>query len=213
MSPSKKATNAGKNKTIDRYIGNANAGGADAHSGPSGGATGEPGDGAPDDKTRMFEMCQEIYKSMSASVLEKLDERFDAFEAKFQSVLAVQADLQNRMAGQELATNAFEEQLGELETKYVELTMLVTQQQTRLLDLEARSRRHNIKIVGIKENSEAGRPTELVSKLIPKLLGEQHFSHPLKAQWQDGSDPEVFSDPAQAVAAHLRKKRSMTEKE
>ncbi|KAK5620138.1 hypothetical protein CRENBAI_001653 [Crenichthys baileyi] len=114
MSPPKKATNAGKNKTIDRYIGNANAGGADAHSSHSGGAAGEPGEGAPDDKTRMFEMCQEICKSVSASVLEKLDERFDAFEAKFQSVLAVQADMQNRMAGQELAINAFEGQLGGL---------------------------------------------------------------------------------------------------
>ncbi|MED6292101.1 hypothetical protein CHARACLAT_030273 [Characodon lateralis] len=108
------ATNAGKNKTIDGYIGNANAGGADAHSGHSGGAASEPGESALDNKTRMFEMCQEICKSVSVSVLEKVDERFDAFEAKFQSVLAVQADLQYRMGGQELATNAFEGRLEEL---------------------------------------------------------------------------------------------------
>ncbi|KAK5602942.1 hypothetical protein CRENBAI_019553 [Crenichthys baileyi] len=116
MSPPKKSTNAGKNKTIDGYIGNANAGGARTHSGHSSGPASEPGGGALDDKTRMFDMCQEICKSMSVSILEKLDERFDAFEVKFQSVLAVQADLQNRMAGQELATNALEERLGELKT-------------------------------------------------------------------------------------------------
>lgn len=135
-------------------------------------------DCAPGDKTKMLEMCQEICKTMSESILEKLDERFNTFEAKFQSVLAEQTDLQNCMVGQELETNAHEEHLGELETKCVELTKLVTQQQTKLLDLEACSRRH-IKIVGIKENSEEGRPTEFVSKLISKLLGKQHFPHPL----------------------------------
>lgn len=49
-----------------------------------------------------------------------------------------------------------------------------------MLDLEARSHRHNIKIVGIQEGEEEGKPTEFFSKLIPKLLGEEHFPHPVK---------------------------------
>lgn len=286
---------------MDGYIGGASANEANASAGHAGGAGGEPRDGAPGDKTQVLELCQEICKNMSASILEKLDERFDALEAKLQSVLAVQTDLQNRMLGQELAASAHEERLRELETKCVELTKIVTQQQTKLLDLEARSRRHNIKIVGIKENSEEGRPTEFVSKLIPELLGKQHFPYPLKVdrahrtlwpkpaagekprtiiarihhfqskeqilrpartqpleykgnkvlifpdytskvmsqrrafrnvmqalrkdgikfqlrypaqlqlQWQDDNTAEVFNDPDQAEAAHLRRKGSTTE--
>uniref|UniRef100_A0A087XKJ2 L1 transposable element RRM domain-containing protein n=1 Tax=Poecilia formosa TaxID=48698 RepID=A0A087XKJ2_POEFO len=176
---------SGKNKTMDGYIGGANANEANANvsSGHTGGTESEPRDSAPGEKTRLLEMCQEICKTMSASILAKLDECFDALEAKFQSVLAAQTDLQNRMVSQELATKAHEKCMGELETKF----------QTKLLDLEARSRRHNIKIVGIKENSEEGRPTEFVSKLIPELLGKQHFPHPLKV---DRAHRSLWPKPA-----------------
>lgn len=42
-------------------------------------------------------------------------------------------------------------------------------------DLEGRSRRNNIKIIGIPELEEGGKPTEFVEALIPKLLGEDNF--------------------------------------
>ncbi|ROI60077.1 LINE-1 retrotransposable element ORF1 protein [Anabarilius grahami] len=47
-------------------------------------------------------------------------------------------------------------------------------------DLEGRSRRLNVKIVGIKEGEEKGSPTDFVSKLIPELLGQDNFSRPIK---------------------------------
>lgn len=193
MPPPKKATNSGKNKTMDGYIGGANANEANASSGLASGTVNEAGDCASGDKTQMLVMCQEICKNMSASILERLDERFDALEVRLQSILAAQTDLQNRIAGQESAINAHEERLGELDAKCAELAKLVTQQQTKLLDLEARSRRHNIKIVGVKENSEEGRPTEFVSKLIPELLGKQHFPHPLKV---DRAHRSLWPKPA-----------------
>lgn len=67
-----------------------------------------------------------------------------------------------------------------LEAKYTELEGCNTQLHNKVLDLEVRSRRHNIKIVGITEGEEEGRPTEFVSRLIPKLLGEEHFPLPVK---------------------------------
>lgn len=70
--------------------------------------------------------------------------------------------------------------MGALEAKCDDLAKLVNQLQPKLLDLEARSQRLNIKIVGIKEGSEEGRPTEFISNPIPELLGKQHFPHPLK---------------------------------
>lgn len=41
--------------------------------------------------------------------------------------------------------------------------------------MEGRSRRNNIKLVGIPEGEEKGNPTEFVSTLIPKLLGETNY--------------------------------------
>lgn len=49
-----------------------------------------------------------------------------------------------------------------------------------MLDLEAKSRRHNIKIVGIQECEEEGKLTEFVSRLIPQLLREEHFPRLVK---------------------------------
>uniref|UniRef100_A0A3B4XDC6 Uncharacterized protein n=1 Tax=Seriola lalandi dorsalis TaxID=1841481 RepID=A0A3B4XDC6_SERLL len=51
--------------------------------------------------------------------------------------------------------------------------------QAKLDDLEARSRRQNIRIIGIKEKAENSRPTEFVAKLLPELLGKELFDHPV----------------------------------
>lgn len=67
-----------------------------------------------------------------------------------------------------------------LEAKCEDLTRYANQLQTKVLDFEAHSHRHNINIIGIKEDSEEGRPTDFISRLIPELLGKQHFSHPVK---------------------------------
>ncbi|KAL7881038.1 hypothetical protein SRHO_G00032920 [Serrasalmus rhombeus] len=49
----------------------------------------------------------------------------------------------------------------------------------KLDDLEGRSRRNNIKIVGVPEGEEKGKPVEFVAGLLPKLLGATHFAEPL----------------------------------
>lgn len=175
-----KTSASGKSKTIDGYIGNASAVGANASDSRSSEPPAKPTAKATDDKTQTYEICKEMCKEMSESILEKLDERFDAFETKFQSVLSVQTDLQNRLISQEQTTSALEERVEVLEAKYEDLTKYADQLQTKVLDLEARSRRHNIKIIGIKEDSEKGRPTDFVSRLIPELLGKQNFPHLVK---------------------------------
>lgn len=47
------------------------------------------------------------------------------------------------------------------------------------MDLEGRFRHNNIKIMGLPEGEEKGRPTEFVFELIPKLLGNDNFPNPL----------------------------------
>ncbi|KAL1266063.1 hypothetical protein QQF64_004090 [Cirrhinus molitorella] len=127
-----------------------------------------------------YAMCREVCKEMSDSILQGVNARFDAFELTFQKLVTSQAELQARVANQELACNDFEARIRELETRYSELLKQNGQLRTKVLDLEARSRRHNIKIVGIQEGEEEGKPTEFVSRLIPQLLGEEYFPHPVK---------------------------------
>nr|WPK86675.1 NLRC3-like protein 29 [Sebastes schlegelii] len=50
---------------------------------------------------------------------------------------------------------------------------------TKIDDIEGRSRRNNIKIVGIPEDEEKGRTTEFIAGLIPKLLGVSSFAKPV----------------------------------
>lgn len=127
-----------------------------------------------------YAMCKEICKEMSESILRGVNARFDAFELNFQKLVTSQSELQARVANQELAITDFEARITVLETKYSELSKQNNQLRAKVLDLEARSRRHNIKIVGIQEDEEDGKPTEFVSRLIPQLLGEEHFPHPVK---------------------------------
>ncbi|KAL7865989.1 hypothetical protein SRHO_G00112360 [Serrasalmus rhombeus] len=64
-----------------------------------------------------------------------------------------------------------------------------------------RSRRQNIHIIGIRENEEQGRPTEFVSMLIPKVLGEDNFTSTVKVDWAPMSlRPATASNPRPLIA-------------
>lgn len=102
---------------------------------------------------------------MATSIMGKIDERFDTFEARFQSLLSEQKEMKSRMESQEQATCALDERVEVLEAKCSDLTQHANQLKSKLQDLEARSRRQNIKIVGIPEDEERRK---------------EHFPHPIK---------------------------------
>lgn len=172
-----KTAAANKNRTLEGYVSNTNASGAN-----SGGANAKANAGSPEalSEDNTYAVCKEMCQEISSSILEKIDQRFDAFETRFQSLYSEQSELKERMDSQEQATGVLDQRVELLEANFTELTKHAEQLQTKLHDLEARSRRHNIKIVGIPENAEDGRPTDFVSKLIPELLGREHFPNPVK---------------------------------
>lgn len=117
-------------------------------------------------------MCPEICKEMTESILQGANARFDAFELNFQKLVTSQAELQAWVANQELATSESEARIQGLETKYSELSKQNSQLRAKVLDLEARSRRHKRK--------RRVNPLNLFSRLIPQSLGEEHFPHLVK---------------------------------
>uniref|UniRef100_A0A8C2ER77 L1 transposable element RRM domain-containing protein n=1 Tax=Cyprinus carpio TaxID=7962 RepID=A0A8C2ER77_CYPCA len=63
-------------------------------------------------------------------------------------------------------------------------------------DLENRSRRSNLRFVGVRESSEGSDIAGFMSRLIPQLLGQDNFSTPLIIEWAHRSPTVRQSDRA-----------------
>lgn len=112
-------------------------------------------------------------------ILSSINERFDKFEEDFRSLQTSVRDFAERVETVEGQTRDHEGHLCSLEATLTDLQKTNKVLRAKVSDLEGRSRRNNIKIIGIPEGEEKGRPTEFVAALIPKLLGETHFQGPL----------------------------------
>lgn len=201
-----KTNNASKSRTIEGYVGNANTSGASASAAnASASRLNEPAQilKANPDEDKTYAICKEMCKEMSVSILGKIDERFDAFDTRFETLLSEQANLRERLDNQEQAACSLDLRVTTLENKCEALTKHANQLQNKLLDLEARSRRHNIKIVGIEEGAEKGNPTDFVSKLIPELVGKEHFSQPVKVDRAHRTAQQAQQGKSRTILARI----------
>lgn len=118
-------------------------------------------------------MWQKLLKKKKKN-LQSINERFVKFEQSFQSLIAGQQALTERVCNMEEQAEDHEQHISDVETSLAGLWQENWAFRSKLLDLEEGSRR-NIKIICIPEGEEKGRPMELVSQLIPKLLGMEMF--------------------------------------
>lgn len=110
------------------------------------------------------------WHKISDMLLQSFNERFDKFEQSFQSILSAQRELTERLTTTESQAADHDQRIHVMENSVAELWQENKKLWAKLLDLEGRSRRNNIRIVGVPEGEEKGRPTEFVSNLIPKQL-------------------------------------------
>lgn len=87
------------------------------------------------------------------------------------------ADIEERVTSNESGLNEHETRIKALEDRCARWKYTAQSLSERLDDLVSRSRRQNIRIIGVKEGTEKGNPTDFVAKLIPKLLGEENFGN------------------------------------
>lgn len=120
-----------------------------------------------------------VWHNVSNMLLQSFNERFDKFEQSFQNILAAQRELTERLTSNEDQAADHEHGIYAAETSVTELQQENKKLRAKLSDLEGRSRRNNVRILGIPEGEEKGRPTEFVSNLIPKLLGDDNFAKPV----------------------------------
>lgn len=128
-----KTAAANKNWTLEGYVSNTNARGAN-----SGGANAKANAGSPEalSEDNTYAVCKEMCQEISSSILEKIDQRFDAFETRFQSLYSEQSELKERMDSQEQATGVLDQRVELLEVNFTELTKHAEQLQTSFMILK-----------------------------------------------------------------------------
>lgn len=103
-----------------------------------------------------------IWEKIADKILENTNVRFNKLEQTLQSVQTSQGELvemvesvEERMLDHEGCITCLEKTVSDLKDENNSLKL-------KMDDLEGRSRRNNIKIIGIPENEEGGKPTEFV---------------------------------------------------
>ena len=109
-----------------------------------------------------------------------MEGRLDSIEACLSTLQKEHREAEHRLDGMDEALSAADSRITALEATCKDLSTANGLLKAKVNDLEGRSRRHNVRIVGIKEGEESGRPTEFVSRLIPELLGRDNFTKPVK---------------------------------
>lgn len=133
------------------------------------------------DNTLNAELLQSMMDSLKADIFGKLDSLSSSLRSEISSVRNELKEsiepLQEKIEqyGQtmlelELADTDHSSRITELETTVRKLTAQVKHLDDCCEDLEGRSRRNNIRLVGLPEGLEGPRPTEFVAQLLKEIL-------------------------------------------
>lgn len=119
--------------------------------------------------------------SMQMGELKKsVESRLSTIESHLSTLQNEHSQTEQRVDGMDVALSDADVRLTALEASYCELQKENGLLKAKLNDLEGRSRRLNIRVVGIKEGEEKGNPTDFVTRLLPELLGPNNFTKPIK---------------------------------
>lgn len=99
-------------------------------------------------------------------------------EAKIDLVQTTVSGHGERITSLEANAGSVDSRLLSLEATYAELITVSEKLKAKTADLEARSRRNNLRIIGLPESIEGPRPTDFFSALLAQLLGEDVLPTP-----------------------------------
>ena len=109
-----------------------------------------------------------------------MEERLDSIESSLSTLQKKYREAESRMGEMNEALSVADQRITTLEATCKDLQGANRNLAAKLNDLEGRSRRLNVRVIGVKEGAEKGQPTEFISKLIPELLGQDNFNKPVK---------------------------------
>lgn len=133
-------------------------------------------------KTEMESFCRGIRDDISSlRETTKADIKTirDELTEKVENLFTRQAETADTQAGMEQSLNDTCDRLTTLEKSYQSLAAEHKKLQDKCTDLENRSRRQNIRLIGIPEGAEANKPTDFVAKFLIEVLGDENFDGPI----------------------------------
>ncbi|KAK7903956.1 hypothetical protein WMY93_016563 [Mugilogobius chulae] len=128
--------------------------------------------------TKMDDEPNEVLRAIR-DLKTTMNDRFNILEESLSSTKASVADLSARTHEVEKASSDHENRLSLVETTLAAIRSENNLLRQKVVDLEARSRRQNIKIVGLPEKIENGCMEDFLSRFLPQLLGPDHFDKPV----------------------------------
>lgn len=112
------------------------------------------------------------------------------FDVKTESIHCCLNSIQNSLGTMGDQVDLLEQRIGANEDNVQECVARIQQLEKdnfylidKVDDLENRSRRSNLRFVGVKESVEGNDITGFMSRLIPQLLGQDNFPNPLFIEW------------------------------
>lgn len=113
---------------------------------------------------------------------EELSAEFKAslsgLENKLDQTKLLTDDHDQRISSLELASEDFSQRIQEIEATCSSLREENDKLKAKVIDLENRSRRSNVRILGLAESTETGRPTEFFSQLLQEVFGKDVLPTP-----------------------------------
>lgn len=121
--------------------------------------------------TTLLEKHREEIAAEFRTLFSQLDSKLD------QTRLAVEENGQ-RVSSLELASEDLSQRVSDLEGICSTLREDNTKLKAKVTDLESRSRRQNLRILGIPESIESGNPSEYFSKVLCEIFGPETLPSP-----------------------------------
>lgn len=122
----------------------------------------------------MTVLLEQHRKSLSAEFKTSLG----AVDNKLDQIRSMVEDHGERISSLETFSNNADQRLQDLESLCSSLREDNTKLAAKVSDLEGRSRRQNIRILGLPENTETGNPPQFFSGLLTEVYGKETLSTP-----------------------------------
>lgn len=133
-------------------------------------------------KTQIENMQKGIHSDISSLRMEtKADIKalHDELSVKVEMLFNMHTEMSNTHKVMENSLSDASDRLITLEKRYDSLIKEHKKLQDKCTDLESRSRRQNLRIIGIAEGAENNNPTHFVTKFLVEVLGKENFGSPI----------------------------------
>lgn len=124
------------------------------------------------DDASIMAMLAATLADHKTSLSSEFNAAFTKLESKLESIETSISAQHQRISSLEAAATATSEDMQVIKDKLATVTEENGKLKAKLIDLESRSRRNNVRIVGLPEDIEGTRPTAFFSQLLLDVFGE-----------------------------------------